>query len=155
MPSYNNNPYSYNYPAMYQPNVNSPMTQPLNMPSYGYQPQTANYNLSNTAEPTWVQGMSGAMAFNMPRGSNPAMLMDSTTNRFYIKSVDPYTGRPLPLEVYEYKRIEDSIQNGGLSETNAPAVDMSQYVPKSDFDSMKSEVESLKAMIDDLTKPGK
>ncbi len=51
----------------------------------------------------WVQGENGAKSYIVPANST-ALLMDSESQRFYIKSVDG-SGMPQPLRIYEYSEI--------------------------------------------------
>lgn len=54
----------------------------------------------------WVQGEAGAKSYLVAAG-NTVMLMDSETQRFYIKSTDA-NGMPHPLQVYEYRRVNEA-----------------------------------------------
>ena len=51
----------------------------------------------------WVQGEAGAKAVPVAPGQK-ALLMDSETNVFYVKSSD-VSGMPLPLRIFEYKEV--------------------------------------------------
>ena len=70
----------------------------------------ANTWVQPTSAPTqlgainWVQGEAGARSVPVPAGQK-ALLMDSETNVFYVKSSDT-SGMPLPLRVFEYKEID-------------------------------------------------
>lgn len=74
-----------------------------------YQPNYSMQQNLQSAQPTnderiWVQGRNSADAYLVaPNGF--VRLWDSLTNCFYEKRADA-TGRPYPIEVYEYKRIE-------------------------------------------------
>jgi hypothetical protein len=77
-----------------------------------------------------VQGIEGAKAHVTAPGV-PALLMDSESERFFIKTTDA-SGMPLPLRVFEYKEV-----------TNAPvskAPDMSGYVTREEFEQYKASV---------------
>ena len=52
----------------------------------------------------WVQGEAGAKAVPVQPGQK-ALLMDSETNVFYVKSSD-VSGMPLPLRIFEYKEVD-------------------------------------------------
>lgn len=52
----------------------------------------------------WVQGEAGAKAVPVQPGQK-ALLMDSETNVFYVKSSD-ISGMPLPLRIFEYKEVD-------------------------------------------------
>lgn len=158
MPNYNN--YS-GYQPMYGAPSYGPQTTGLqqsygyNTPSYGYQ-QQPTYGLDqNTNSIVWVQGEAGANAYPVARGQT-VMLMDANpnSNMFYLKSADPYTGRPLPLEKYHYSKIVDAqIQNDANS---SMGMDMQasngSYVPREEFDSLKAQLDKLQKTLDDLTK---
>lgn len=84
---------------------------------YGY-PANYNYqyNQPNTDERIWVQNQSSADAYLVaPNGF--VRLWDAQAPRFYEKRADA-TGRPLPLEVYEYTKKPlvsptEALSNGG------------------------------------------
>ena len=90
--SYANSPYVYS--AAGQPGVS------------WNQPTTTSTQLSSI---NWVQGEAGARSVPVPAGQK-ALLMDSETNVFYVKSSDT-SGMPLPLRIFEYKEIDRSITN--------------------------------------------
>lgn len=68
--------------------------------SYFNQPQQRQ----NTDERIWVQNQAGAEAYLLAPNSF-VRLWDSSEPIFYEKKSDA-TGRPYPLEIYEYKRRE-------------------------------------------------
>ena len=83
-PSYYGNPaQNRQYPQQYQ--------QPV------VQPQQSGNGL------IWVQGEAGAKSYLVAPG-NTVMLMDSESERFYIKSADA-SGMPLPLRVFSYQEL--------------------------------------------------
>ena len=122
------------FPATYQP-IYPQYAQ--NQPVQAFQPQTGvntqpMQNAPQTANNslTWVQGIEGAKA-HMTAPGVPALLMDSESERFFIKTTDA-SGMPLPLRVFEYKEV-----------TNAPvnkAPDMSGYVTREEFEQYKASV---------------
>lgn len=131
------------FPATYQPIYpqyvqNQPVQafQPqggVNTQPMQNAPQTANNSL------TWVQGVEGAKAHVTAPGV-PALLMDSESERFFIKTTDA-SGMPLPLRVFEYKEV-----------TNAPvnkAPDMSGYVTREEFEQYKQSVSGKAAKLTD------
>jgi len=61
---------------------------------------------ANADERIWVQSRQAADAYLVAPGGF-VRLWDSNTNRYYERRSDA-TGRPLPTEVYEYKRVEDT-----------------------------------------------
>ena len=78
---------------------------------YGYGAGAAPVQTWTTTAPAqstlgainWVQGEAGARSVPVPAGQK-ALLMDSETNIFYIKSSDA-SGMPLPLRTFEYKEV--------------------------------------------------
>ena len=85
--TYTNSPYVYS--AASQPGVS------------WAQPTTTSSQLSSI---NWVQGEAGARSVPVPAGQK-ALLMDSETNVFYVKSSDT-SGMPLPLRIFEYKEVD-------------------------------------------------
>ena len=60
-------------------------------------------------EINWVQGEAGAKSVPVAPGRK-ALLMDSETNVFYVKSCD-VSGIPLPLRIFEYKEVSNVATN--------------------------------------------
>ena len=85
--TYTNSPYVYS--AASQPGVS------------WAQPTTTSSQLSSI---NWVQGEAGARSVPVPAGQK-ALLMDSETNVFYVKSSDT-SGMPLPLRIFEYNEVD-------------------------------------------------
>lgn len=73
---------------------------PFYYPNY----QTYQQPQQNNDERIWVQGINSAEAYLVAPNSF-VRLWDSSAPVFYEKRADA-TGRPMPLETYEYKRIE-------------------------------------------------
>lgn len=110
-------PYVYGAPAS---------TGIINSSTYG-QDQLGTIN--------WVQGEAGARS--VPVGANQkALLMDSETNVFYIKSSDA-SGMPLPLRVFEYKEVTKSDTTAD-SDGGAP----STYVTHEELDQKLKELKN-------------
>ena len=119
------------FPTTYQPIYpqyaqNQPVTafQPqagVNTQQTQTAPQSANNGL------TWVQGIEGAKAHVTAPGV-PALLMDSESERFFIKTTDA-SGMPMPLRIFEYKEITDTPAK--------TAPDMSGYVTRDEFEQFK------------------
>lgn len=104
----------------------------------------------------WALGESGAAGYPVARGSK-LLIMDATPNSpyFWIKETDQYTGRPLPMRKFRYEEMSN-LQNGAQnpmiqSQMSGNPQEVLDYVPKTEFDTLKSEIESLKKMIKDLT----
>ena len=84
----------------------------------------------------WTQGVAGAKAHLVGPGQS-AMLMDSESMRFYIKSADA-SGMPMPLRTFEYHEV-----TGGQPQTmplmseqaqNVPQIDMSRYITREELE---------------------
>jgi len=164
MAYYNNSyPYGYNPGVPLQTYTGGNYTSPYsNSPTMNYNPANQlgmasqpSYDPSMNDSINWVQGEAGASAYPIARGAT-VLLMDANpnSNRFYIKRSDPATGRPLPLEKYRFERVNEN-QNEGFA--TLPMSNFSQdqpieYVPKTEFDTLKEELDRLKKTIDELTK---
>jgi hypothetical protein len=94
MANYNN---TY-FPQTYAPYVYGASAVPAQTLAAPAQPQGNSI--------TWVQGEAGARSINVPAGQT-ALLMDSETNIFYIKTTD-VSGIPLPLRVFKYEELNSS-----------------------------------------------
>lgn len=123
--AYNYYPYQSQYVTQMQvPQIVNPSVQ---------QPQTNQNGL------IWVQGEAGAKSY-MVAPNATVMLMDSETQRFYLKSSDA-SGMPLPLRVFEYTEI-----TAKQAQEQAPAarqVDLSTYATKAEFDAFREEINGL------------
>ena len=86
----------------------------------------------------WIQGEQAAKSY-MVAPNNTVLLMDSESQRFYLKSTDA-SGMPLPLRVFEYTETTHNVAN---KPSDAPAVDLSSYATKAEFDAFRGEIEGL------------
>lgn len=149
---------NYNYPGPY---YGVQQTSGMNSygyanPSYGFQsfPQQS-YGMEpnqQTNSVVWVQGEAGANAYPVAKGQT-VMLMDANpnSNMFYLKSADPYSGRPLPLEKYHYQRVYENSQNEQNSSHGVEAQSTSStFVPREEFDMLKEKIDKLQKSIDNL-----
>ena len=109
------NPY---FPATYQ---NPYMPQ--------YQPQQQSGGL------IWVQGEAGAKSHPVGAGQS-VLLMDSESNRFFIKSADA-SGMPLPLRIFDY--AERTAQNAHTA-TTVTNVDTSGFVTREEFEARIAQI---------------
>lgn len=142
MPSYYN-PYNFypaSYAGAYYPQVQQPMQQ-----SYTPAPQQGPKMME------WVEGEVGAKAYQMPIGwpaNSPIPLWDSTDTVIYLKSWGPM-GIPNPLQKLRYEMPEQQSQqmlmsgNGQGGNSGAAQPDMSQYVTKQDFESLRQEIRNI------------
>lgn len=114
-----------------------------NYPTYlqNYNQVQPNYNQVQTNAPQddariWVQNETSAEAYLLaPNGF--ARLWDSSKNRFYEKRADA-NGRPLPMDVYEYKRVMP--QNDGLKD-NGYKLSIDEINAR--FDEITSRIDAL------------
>ena len=102
------------YPATYQ---NPYMQQ--------YQPQQQSGGL------IWVQGESGAKSYPVSAGQS-VLLMDSESNRFFIKSAD-VSGMPLPLRIFDYTERKDAAK--ATDSASAATLDVSRFVTHEELES--------------------
>ncbi|MBR5286449.1 MAG: hypothetical protein IKU30_06065 [Clostridia bacterium] len=115
----------YNAPIMQQ--APSPVTATP-------QPQPANNGV------IWVQGESGAKSYIIAPNTT-VLLMDSESNRFYLKSSDA-SGMPQPLRIFEYSEIAKNAPNlNGDAKTDAGK----EYALKSDLDALRKDFDALMA----------
>lgn len=121
-------------------------------PTYQQVPQySGNYpgQASYAAPPQvkameWVEGEIGAKAYQIPAGwpaNSPIALWDSTDTVIYLKSMNQ-NGIPNPLQKLHYTIEEqpNSLLMSGQPNAQSSASDMSKYVTKEDFDTLKQEI---------------
>lgn len=106
--------------AIYNPTYNP--YQPYNGFNIPTQPQQNSGII-------WVQGEAGAKAFGIAPGAT-VILMDSETDRFYIKSSDA-SGIPQPLRVFTYKE-----ETGAQQAPSNPT----EYVTREEFERKIAEL---------------
>lgn len=94
--------YQYN-PYLAQPANFAPNNQLYSYQGINNQPS----NQSSQDERIWVQNQVAAESYLVAPNSF-VRLWDSSKNVFYEKRADA-TGRPLPLEIYEYKRTTEKL----------------------------------------------
>lgn len=128
-------------PTYYDPVQQNPMgqfnqqfQQPMAPPTTQQMAQNGNNGL------IWVQGEAGAKSYIVAPG-NTVMLMDSESERFYLKSADS-SGMPMPLRIFDYKeRI-----NATTSDFKAPTSDFSEldgkYITREEFEQRMASVAS-------------
>jgi hypothetical protein len=95
-----------------------------------YMPQTQQQNGL-----IWVQGEAGAKSYPVSSGQS-VLLMDSESNRFFIKSADA-SGMPLPLRIFDYS--ERTAQNAHTAPT-AANVDTSGFVTREEFEARIAQI---------------
>ena len=126
----NYNPY---FPAGYNPY--QPAMQQFQQVM---QPQQQNGGL------TWVQGIEGAKSHFVSPGQS-ALLMDSESNSFFIKSADT-SGMPLPLRIFDYK--ERTVQQAPQQPT-AAVIDTSSYITREEFEQRIAQITAPTERIED------
>lgn len=114
MPIYNNG-----FPATYQ------------SPYYAQQAYQAPASTQSNGI-VWVQGDAGARSFYVPAGGT-ALLMDSESQRFYIKTSDQ-SGMPSPLRVFEYSEIIPA------SHSDTKEI---PYATKAEFEEFRNEINAI------------
>ena len=118
----------------YQQAVN--VTQMQNVPQ-----QQVNQGL------LWVSGEVGAKSYLVAPNST-VLLMDSDTQRFYLKSADN-AGMP-NLRIFEYKEVTSAPQNT----VNAPNLDENvlndKFVTREEYEGLKRQYESIMERLDSI-----
>lgn len=87
---------------------------------------------TQTGAISWVQGEAGARSVPVQPGQK-ALLMDSETNVFYVKSCDA-SGMPLPLRIFEYKEV------GKVATSAEDASAQSAYVTHEELEKALAEL---------------
>lgn len=86
----------------------------------------------------WVQGIEAAKSY-MVAPNTTVLLMDSESQKFYLKSSDA-SGMPLPLRVFEY---EETPQNTQKPAPDSPAVDYSSFATKAELEAFRDEIQAV------------
>jgi len=118
--------------AYYNPYQNQYYTQQL---AQAYTPVQVPQNNNGLI---WVQGESGAKSY-MVAPNTTVLLMDSESQRFYLKSSDA-SGMPLPLRIFEYT---EKAQNAASQPSVVQTMDLSSYATKAEFEAFKGEIEGV------------
>ena len=114
-------------------------------PTTGYNVNPWDFNQPvRTAQPSqtqntfvWAQGEQAAKSYTVAPG-NRVLIFDSENPVFYIKTADQ-TGRPLPLEIYDFKKRE------ATEVLPATTVTYHDFVTKDDVRTIiKEELESFR-----------
>lgn len=112
--------YPYNYPQLYS--TGQQYGNPAVLPNTAPQPQQNENGI------IWVQGEAAAKAYLVAPGKS-ILLMDSESNKFYIKSADA-SGMPIPLRIFTYSE-ETAV--------NTPQIDTSQFVTRKELEELLSK----------------
>lgn len=100
------------------------------MNQYSYMPNPPAQQPAQQTGVNWVQGEAAARSW-MVAPNTTVLLMDSESERFYLKSTDA-SGMPLPLRIFEYK------ERTGEQKPNP--IDKGSYVTREEFDAFKHEL---------------
>ena len=100
---------------------------------YNSTPQPQNAPVAAAGGIVWVQGESGAKSYPVSPNTS-ALLMDSETQKFYIKTVDA-SGVPQPLRTFAYEEVK----------ADAP-VPTAEYVTRAEFEKALAELAPKKAV---------
>ena len=100
-----------------------------------YAPQNNHAQQNNGL--IWVQGIESAKSY-MVAPNTTVLLMDSESQKFYLKSSDA-SGMPM-LRVFEYSEIAQNSQNKPVE---VPAMDLSSYATKAEFDAFRDEIQGI------------
>ena len=104
--------------------------------SYAPQMQAQNQQ-SNQNSIIWIQGEQAAKSY-MVAPNTTVLLMDSESQRFYLKSSDA-SGMPQPLRVFEYTETTQTMK----PKEDAPAVDFSAFATRAEFEAFRNEIQGL------------
>ncbi len=137
-PGYGYNPYQFGQVNPLQPQ----MDRLANMQAQYQQTQPVNQGL------LWVSGEAGAKAYLLTPNTS-VLLLDSESERFYIKTADQ-AGMPT-LRTYEYKEVT-------AGDTPAPQKqpEMSmddKYVTRQEYNDLRGKYEELYGLLETATKP--
>lgn len=120
--------YNY-YPTAYQ--------MPAYYPSQTQPTQPAQTQQASPSAPIWVQGEAGAKSY-LVAPNQTVTLWDSEGQTIYLKSADSM-GMP-NIKILDYTIRDSSSQTANISAQN-------NYATKDDLDSLRGEIDSLKAKI--------
>ena len=95
-------------------------------------------NQQNNNGLIWVQGEAGAKSY-MVAPNSTVMLMDSESQRFYLKSTDA-SGMPQPLRIFEYT---EKPLNASQRASSFQSMDLSSFVTKAEFGAFKDEINDI------------
>lgn len=115
------------YAPFYQPSYYGNPAQNRQYPQQYQQPVAQPQQSGNGL--IWVQGEAGAKSYLVAPG-NTVMLMDSESERFYIKSADA-SGMPLPLRVFAYQELT---QQGVQAPVVAEQPNPNNFITREEFE---------------------
>lgn len=127
------------YYTPYQSQYHTQLAQaytPVQIPQQNVAPVQQQQN--NGSSLIWVQGIEAAKSF-MVAPNTTVLLMDSESQRFYLKSSDA-SGMPLPLRTFEYT---ETTQNAQKPASDVPTVDYSSFATKAEFEAFRDEIHGM------------
>ena len=86
----------------------------------------------------WIQGEQAAKSY-LVAPNTTVLLMDSESQRFYLKSTDA-SGMPLPLRIFEYTETTQNTANKAQEEKT---IDYSSFATKAEFDAFRDEINDI------------
>lgn len=132
------------------PPMNSYAMAPSYMPTVAMSQQSyvpANTPMASNVVGWQVDGEIGAKAFNTPTGAaGPFALWDLNDNVIYMRTYNA-AGMPNPLRKLRYVEEEISPVLPAGQSGNAQQIDTSQFAMKSEIESLKQEIQQLTSAI--------
>lgn len=130
---------AFNYfPATYQQNYPQfQQSYPQNQQNYSqaYQQQPSAIQTFN-----WVQGEAAAKSY-LVAPNTTVLLMDSESQKFYIKSADA-SGMPRPLRSFNYTEVV-SAETAPKNDFSQSEAKESQFVTKDEFERFRDKIEDI------------
>lgn len=136
-----NYPYNNNFSMNSMPSA----TQPYGYPMYPNMYQQGPQSMINTNK-TYVSGIEDVRLTKLPPNSE-YIFLDNTKSLLYQKKVDA-NGQ---FDVKTYALSEYKDENEAQPQS---AIDLSNYVPRNEFDALQSEIKALNDKITKLTATG-
>ena len=140
LPLYGYSPYQFGQVNPLQPQ----MDRLANMQAQYQQPQQQNVNQGIL----WVQGEAGAKSYLVAPNTS-VLLMDSETEKFYIKTTDQ-AGMPT-LRTFEYKEITAGAAPTAPKQPETNLDD--KYVTRQEYNELRGKYEELYGLLETATKP--
>ena len=137
-PGYGYNPYQFGQVNPLQPQ----MDRLANMQAQYQQTQPVNQGL------LWVSGEAGAKAYLLTPNTS-VLLLDSESERFYIKTADQ-AGMPA-LRTYEYKGVTAGVTPAPQKQPEMSMDD--KYVTRQEYNDLRGKYEELYGLLETATKP--
>lgn len=131
--------YNQQFQTPYSDRLNQLQNQYQQIVSPQNQPQQVNQGL------LWVQGEAGAKSY-LVAPNTTVLLMDSESQRFYLKSTD---GAGMPsMRMFEYSEVSQNAPQGlNSNEINLDG----KYVTREEYEGLKRQYESLMEKLDNIS----